>query len=32
VARIDELSKHAVQRPFANQPMVNGSTLALNRW
>jgi len=32
VARIDELSADYVWKPFANQPMVQGTSLALNRW
>jgi aryl-alcohol dehydrogenase-like predicted oxidoreductase len=32
VARLDELSKASRQRPFGNQPMVQGTSLALNRW
>jgi len=32
VARIDELSEYAVWKPFANQPIVEGPSLALHRW
>jgi len=32
VARIDELSADFVWKPFENQPIVGGPSLALNRW
>jgi aryl-alcohol dehydrogenase-like predicted oxidoreductase len=32
IARIDEITQHTIYRPYSNQPMVDGSSLALNRW